>query len=139
MTDLADRILEDVEKLGVGMFWATDAQDTLIFLSPTALRDFEAASKSPLGQPLTALFRDAEALPGSGSQRALAFKCKTRARIDDHIVELQMHRPGSHETVSRWWRLTGRPLTDSKGAFCGYRGSAIDITAQYTKEVQAAR
>jgi diguanylate cyclase (GGDEF)-like protein len=50
-----------------------------------------------------------------------------------------MHRPGSHETVSRWWRLTGRPLTDSKGAFCGYRGSAIDITAQYTKEVQAAR
>ncbi len=135
----AARVFEDVEQLGIGMFWATDASGTLTFLSAPALRDFEAAQLDPIGQPLTATMREAEALPGSGSQRALAFKCKTRARIDDHIVELQFPRPGSGEPLQRWWRLTGRPLTDAAGEFLGYRGSAVDITAQYAHEVQVAR
>lgn len=87
------RVLEDVEQLGIGMFWATDAAGALTFLSAPALRDFEAAGQDPLGQQLGAIMRDADALPGSGSQRALAFKCKTHARIDDHIVELQFPRP----------------------------------------------
>jgi diguanylate cyclase (GGDEF)-like protein len=133
------RVLEDVEQLGIGMFWATDAAGALTFLSAPALRDFEAAGQDPFGQQLSAIMRDADALPGSGSQRALAFKCKTHARIDDHIVELQFPRPGSDEPMLRWWRLTGRPLSDAEGTFLGYRGSAVDITAQYSHEVQVAR
>ena len=135
----SDAVLGEIAELGIGMFWATDAGGTLSFLSPQALRDFEHAGQSPLGQELTAIFADAESLPGSGSQRALAFKCKTRSRIDDHIVEFKVSRPGAAEPVSRWWRITGRPLMDAAGEFCGYRGSAVDITAQYAHEVQIAR
>jgi len=135
---LSGTILADVERLGVGLFWATDAQDTLIFLSSRALHDFESAGESPLGQPLTAFFHDTEALPGSGSQRALGFKCRSRARINDHLVEVRVPKPGSTDTQSRWWRLAGRPLNDSKGRFLGYRGSAVDITAQYLQEMEAA-
>lgn len=135
----AGRVLDEVQQLGIGMFWATDATGALTFLSAPALRDFEAAGRDPIGQQITAIMRDADALPGSGSQRALAFKCKTRARIDDHIVELQFPRPGSDEPMLKWWRLTGRALTDAAGEFLGYRGSAVDITAQYAHEVQVAR
>ena len=134
-----DTVLGEIAELGVGMFWATDATGKLSYLSRQALRDFDSAARSPIGQELTAIFADAAALPGSGSQRALAFKCRTRARIDDHIVELKVPRPGSAELMSRWWRLTGRPLMDAAGEFAGYRGSAVDITAQYAHEVQIAR
>ncbi len=133
------QVLQDVEALGIGMFWATDAEGRISFVSQQAKREFDACNTPLVGELLTAVFRDAEMLPGAGSQRALAFKCKTRARIDDHIVELRLNRPGSAEPSLRWWRLSGRPLTDAEGTFHGYRGSAIDITSQYAHEVQVAR
>lgn len=131
-------ILREVEELGVGMFWATDAAGTISFLSDQAQRDFDAAGQPIIGEAITAVFRDAETLPGSGSQRALAFKCKTRAKIDDHIVELRLNKPGSNDKTLRWWRISGRPMISSAGEFIGYRGSAVDITSQYANEVQVA-
>ena len=134
----AGKVLQDVEELGIGMFWATDADGKLTFLSQQARLLFETAGQPVLGEQLTAVFRDAEMLPGSGSQRALAFKCKTRAKIDDHIVELRLPRPGSEDKTSRWWRISGRALTAANGDYLGYRGSAVDITSQYAQEVEIA-
>jgi diguanylate cyclase (GGDEF)-like protein len=137
--NLADgQILQDIENLGIGMFWATDAQGAISFLSQQARREFDAGDQAVIGEPITAIFRDAETLPGAGSQRALSFKCKTQARIDDHIIELSINRPGSADKVSRWWRISGRPMTAQSGEFMGYRGSAVDITNQYAHEVQVA-
>lgn len=132
-------VLEEVEELGLGMFWATDATGAITFLSKAAARDFAAAGITAEGQALTTLFRDAEMLPGTGSQRALAFKCKTRARIDDHIVEFTLPRASGGEAATRFWRINGRALMNAQGEFLGYRGNAIDITAQYAYEVQAAQ
>lgn len=137
-SEVVGQVLQDVEGLGIGMFWATDAEGAITFLSQQARREFESAHEPVVGQQLTAVFRDAEMLPGTGSQRALAFKCKTRAKIDDHIVELRLARAGSQDKTTRWWRISGRPLLANNGDFLGYRGSAIDITSQYVKEVQVA-
>lgn len=133
-----ERIFLELEHLGVGMFWATDAQGKLTFLSQQALREFETAAEDIIGQPLATIFEDVEALPGSGSQRGLKFKMKAQSKIDDHIVEVRLYRAGSNDRVGRWWRINGRPLIDASGAFCGYRGSAIDITSQYEHEVKVA-
>ncbi len=111
----------------------------MTFLSQAAAGEFAAAGVAVEGKALTALFRDAEMLPGSGSQRALAFKCKTHARIDDHIVEFTVPRAGGGETSTRFWRINGRALMGADGDFLGYRGNAIDITAQYAHEVRVAR
>lgn len=132
------QIIQEVEELGIGMFWATNAEGEINFLSQQALREFESTGTAVIGEPITNIFNDAEALPGAGSQRALSFKCKTRARIDDHVVELRLLRPGSNDKTSRWWRITGRPMMTAEGEFLGYRGNAIDITSQYANEVQAA-
>lgn len=127
-------VLGEVEELGIGMFWATDAEGNLSFLSQLALDDLGATGESMIGKPLTRVFHDIEEEPGAPTQRSLAFKLKARSKLDEQIVAVPDARG-----VTRWWRLNGRPLTDADGTFRGYRGSAVDISAQYAYETQVAR
>ncbi len=127
-------VLGEVEMLGIGMFWATDAQGKLSFLSQRALSDLGRDSEDLIGQPLTQVFHDLDEEDGGPTQRSLAFKLKARSRLDEQIVAV----PNGRGTT-RWWRLNGRPLIDEAGAFQGYRGSAVDISSQYVYETQVAR
>ncbi|GAA0770009.1 diguanylate cyclase (GGDEF)-like protein/PAS domain S-box-containing protein [Erythromicrobium ramosum] len=127
-------VLGEVEELGIGMFWATDAEGHLSFLSQRALVDLGTDSETMIGKPLTQLFHDVDDEDGGPSQRSLAFKLKARSKLDEQIVAVPNGRG-----ATRWWRLNGRPLTDAAGTFKGYRGSAVDISAQYAYETQVAR
>ncbi len=127
-------VLGEVEELGIGMFWATDADGNLSFLSSRALADLEAGAEDLIGKHLTVVFGDLEGEAVAVTQRSLAFKLKARSKLDEQIVALTDAR-GSN----RWWRLNGRPLIDAQGNFHGYRGSAVDISAQYAYETQVAR
>lgn len=127
-------VLGEVEELGVGMFWATDPHGNLSFLSQRALADLGADSASLIGTPLIRLFQDVDEEAGGPAQRSLAFKLKARSRLDEQIVAV----PDSRGSM-RWWRLNGRPLLNAEGEFLGYRGSAVDISAQYAYETQVAR
>ena len=127
-------VLSEVEQLGVGMFWATDAQGRLTFLSQRALQDIGPEGDNLIGQPLAQVFSDIESEPGAATQRSLAFKLKAHSKLEEQIVALS----GARGTT-RWWRLNGRPLIDAKGDFLGYRGSAVDISGQYAYETKVAR
>jgi diguanylate cyclase (GGDEF)-like protein/PAS domain S-box-containing protein len=127
-------VLGEVEELGIGMFSATDAQGNLSFLSQRALADLGTGAEELIGKPLTRVFRDIDEQDGGTTQRSLAFKLKARSKLEEQIVAVPDAR-GS----TRWWRLTARPLLDAAGNFQGYRGSAIDISAQYAYEMQIAR
>ncbi len=127
-------VLSEVEELGVGMFWATDAEGNLSFLSQRALDDLGASGESMIGKPLTRVFHDIDEEAGAPTQRSLAFKLNARSKLEEQIVAVPDGRG-----ATRWWRLNGRPLTDAGGTFRGYRGSAVDISAQYAYETQVAR
>ncbi|ASJ90649.1 putative bifunctional diguanylate cyclase/phosphodiesterase [Porphyrobacter sp. CACIAM 03H1] len=127
-------VLSEVEELGVGMFWATDAEGNLSFLSQRALDDLGASGESMIGKPLTRVFYDIDEEAGAPTQRSLAFKLNARSKLEEQIVAVPDGRG-----ATRWWRLNGRPLTDAGGTFRGYRGSAVDISAQYAYETQVAR
>jgi diguanylate cyclase (GGDEF)-like protein/PAS domain S-box-containing protein len=127
-------VLGEVEELGIGMFWATDVEGHLSFLSHRALVDLGTDSETMIGKPLTQVFHDVDDEDGGPSQRSLAFKLKARSKLDEQIVAVPNGRG-----ATRWWRLNGRPLTDAAGTFKGYRGSAVDISAQYAYETQVAR
>jgi diguanylate cyclase (GGDEF)-like protein/PAS domain S-box-containing protein len=127
-------VLGEVEELGIGMFWATDPEGNLSFLSQRALADLGSGAEELLGKPLTRVFNDIEEEVGGATQRSLSFKLKARSKLDEQIVAVSDAR-GS----TRWWRLNGRPLLDAEGNFKGYRGSAVDISAQYAYETQVAR
>ena len=135
-TSAPDRsvVLSEVEELGIGMFWATDADGNLSFLSSRALADLGARAADLIGTPLTSVFDDIEEEAGAPTQRSLAFKLKARSKLDEQIVALT----DAHGST-RWWRLNGRPLLDAAGKFRGYRGSAVDISAQYAYETQVTR
>ena len=49
-------VLGEVEELGIGMFWATDAEGHLSFLSQRALVDLGTDSETMIGKPLTQVF-----------------------------------------------------------------------------------
>ena len=127
-------VLGEVEELGVGMFWATDAHGHLTFLSQRALDDLGSDGSDLIGKPLEQVFQDIEEEPGAPTQRSLSFKIRTRSKLEEQIIAL----PTTRDTT-RWWRINARPLLDAKGEFLGYRGSAIDISAQYAYETQVAR
>ena len=127
-------VLGEVEELGIGMFWATDADDRLTFLSQRALVDIGQDIETLIGAPLTRVFLDADEDGAGPSQRSLAFKLKARSKLDEQIVAVPTGRG-----ATRWWRLNGRVLLDAKGDFQGYRGSAVDISSQYAYETQVAR
>ncbi len=127
-------VLGEVEELGIGMFWATDAEGCLSFLSQRALNDLGAKPQSLIGTPLVRIFTEIEEEVGAPTQRSLSFKLKARSKLEEQIVAVSDSR-GS----VRWWRLNGRPLVDAAGKFQGYRGSAVDISAQYAYETQVAR
>ncbi|MCM0001206.1 MAG: EAL domain-containing protein [Erythrobacter sp.] len=127
-------VLGEVEELGIGMFWATDAEGNLSFLSSRALADLGAGAEELIGKPLVRVFNDIEEEVGAPTQRSLAFKLKARSKLDEQIVAVTDAREST-----RWWRLNGRPLLDAEGNFRGYRGSAVDISAQYAYETQVAR
>ncbi|QDH35579.1 EAL domain-containing protein [Porphyrobacter sp. YT40] len=127
-------VLGEVEELGIGMFWATDAEGCLNFLSQRALVELGDAGDALIGRALTQVFQDVDNEDGGPSQRSLAFKLKARSKLDEHVVAVADGR-GS----TRWWRLNGRPLTDARGTFQGYRGSAVDISAQYAYETRVTK
>ena len=58
MADGASRLqlLDEFEAGGIGWFWATDAQNRLIYLSPPAAETFEVSHDALIGQPLASLF-----------------------------------------------------------------------------------
>jgi len=58
-------VLGEVEELGIGMFWATDADGNLAFLSKRALADMGAEADSLIGKPLTQVFNDVESETGA--------------------------------------------------------------------------
>jgi diguanylate cyclase (GGDEF)-like protein/PAS domain S-box-containing protein len=127
-------VLGEIEHLGVGMFWATDAEGRLSFLSERALQDLGGDGAELIGKSLVQIFSDIDVEPGAPTQRCLAFKIKARSKLEEHIVAIADDR-GS----TRWWRINGRPLLDAKGNFLGYRGSAIDISGQYAYDTIVAR
>ena len=132
-------VLSEVEQLGIGMFWATDADGRLTFLSQRALDDLGQEAEALIGKPLSQVFTDIEPEPGAPQQRAIGFKLKARSKIEEHVVAVTAGGRRGGEAGVRWWRLNGRPLVDAAGAFAGYRGSAVDITSQYSHEMQVAR
>ncbi len=132
-------VLSDVEALGIGMFWATDAEGRLSFLSQRALDDLGFKAKELLGKPVTQVFTDIDLEPGAPHQRAIGFKLKAHSKVEEHVIAVSAAKCREGELGTRWWRLNGRPMLDASGNFMGYRGSAVDITSQYTHEMQVAR
>ena len=104
----------DFLRASADWMWETDERLRFTALSPGAAA---AAGKRPdelIGKQLTRLFRLSE--NGEGQLPILIALAEQR-RFDGQIAELRASGKGRY-------RLSGVPLIDGAGQFCGFRGSA---------------
>jgi diguanylate cyclase (GGDEF)-like protein/PAS domain S-box-containing protein len=135
-TDLRARVglMDEFEDAGLGMFWATDCDGNLIYLSDSAASIIGRPVQQVLGNPLGSLFSLEDKDDDDTPQRPLSFLLSARSKISELPVRIAVK--GSERDI--WWSITGRPLME-EGEFLGYRGNAKDITAQRQKERDNAK
>jgi diguanylate cyclase (GGDEF)-like protein len=128
-------LLDQIETIGVGSFWATDEAGRLSYLSALALEVFAMAGEDPIGMPFTAVFKEAPFEDGEGPQRTLAFQLRSKSKIDNQIVQVEIEDGESTSVASqKWWRISGKPYLGPRGDFRGYRGTLIDISTEYDRQ-----
>ena len=133
-------MLDQIESLGVGSFWATDEDGRLVYLSPQAIEKLGKHGENLIGSDFTSVFSEVTLEAMERSQRTLGLRMRSHSKIENQILRLGIREGSSSLPVlSRWWRVSGRPWFDRKGKFLGYRGNSIDITAEYDDHLEAAQ
>lgn len=134
--DLVRRVelLDSVENSGLGWFWATDQHGRMIYLSQNAQSRLGLGDEGGIGKHLTEIFQsdDAENAEVDGG-RPLAYYLGAR----NSIVKLPVKVAASAENLIL--EIAGKPQFDAQHNFCGYRGSAKDITKTHESQRDAKR
>ncbi len=122
------QLLDEFEAGGIGWFWATDDQNRLIYLSPSAAANFQVSHEELIGRPLTSLFTLESGEDEEAAERPLPFLISARTKFANMTVKVDA---GGEP---RWWTISGKPYQDAHGVFLGYRGGAKDITADFERQ-----
>ncbi|MGB3165314.1 MAG: EAL domain-containing protein [Alteraurantiacibacter sp.] len=131
------QVLDDYERTGISWIWATNADDGLIYFSPSASDHLECDVADLLAKPLTDLF-EIDPDNNDRSDRPLKFQLKARNKIADLPVRLVRSGAGAPQ-AEQWWSLSGHAKFAADGKFIGYRGSAKDITVAYQRAREDSR
>ncbi|MEL6877949.1 MAG: EAL domain-containing protein [Pseudomonadota bacterium] len=123
-------MLEELERSGLGWFWASDASGNLTYLSGAFAERIEAPIEDLVGKSLSGVFTPRE---GDGRTKSLSLMLGARKAFNGFVVEAA---EGSSNAVLR---LAGQPIEDDKGNFIGFRGTGTDITEEYFREEETAR
>lgn len=123
-------LLEELERSGIGWFWATDSTGKLTYLSDAFCARIDGDAGELMGKPLAETF----AVRAKGERaQSLALKLGSRKPFSSLSVSPIGDEP--YVVLS----LSGRPTIDEEGEFCGFRGTASDITDQFQREEETER
>lgn len=127
------QLLDDFEDAGLGWFWATDEAGRLTYISGKAARELGQSDGELLGEYLYGLVSVDDLDNDEHSSRPLPFLMSARKTFAEIVVGFDT--PDGR----RWWSLSGKPKMDAETGFCGYSGSAKDITVSRQKQLDASR
>jgi len=125
-------MLNAFEEEEIGWFWATDRDNRLIYLSPSAARRL-GADREVLGEALGKIVESVSSEGEDRSERPLSFLLSARNKFADLVVRVDS------EAGEMYWSLTGKPQFDSHDDFVGYHGSAKDISSIFERQRDASR
>jgi len=123
-------MLAELERTGLGWFWATDAEGQLTYLSAAIAERLDVPMEQILGKPLQAVFK---ALEGGGRSQSLALKLGSRKSFSGFVVGPEI------DAADVVIRISGRPVFAADGSFDGFRGSGSDITDEFRHEEETER
>jgi diguanylate cyclase (GGDEF)-like protein/PAS domain S-box-containing protein len=129
------QLLDDFEAAGIAWFWATDDQNRVVYLSPSAAEFFGVSHAELIGRPLASLFTLETDANDEAAERPLPFLLSARTKFTNLTVRVA----GDTDEEPRWWAISGRPFQNPEGAFLGYRGGAKDVTADYERHRDTSR
>ncbi|WJY20075.1 EAL domain-containing protein [Alteriqipengyuania flavescens] len=116
-------LLEELEALGLGCFWASNAEGLLTYISPSATAEHGIEASDLTGQQLLKIFADEPKVALEPGARPLSFVLGAHTAIRNLTVRL------TQAPAETWWSISALPQIDSAGNFAGYRGTARDVTA----------
>lgn len=132
--------LSEIESVGVGLFWATNAKGELTYLSEKAAASLGVSARQVLGAPITSIFGDTRIEGEGNTSRSLNLKMRSQSKISDQVVEIALDKDAKDDPGKlRWWSISARPHFTRLGDFDGYRGVASDITRDFRTQQQVAR
>ncbi len=121
-------LLAAYEKSGNGIFWETDRQGKIIYISPSVVQHFGETGDALIGQSLSSLLVS-DTKEGGAEERTLGFHLYARSPFRDLAV--QTRAPGENE---QWWSISGAPIYNDLGHFRGFRGHGTNLTAMKRSE-----
>jgi diguanylate cyclase (GGDEF)-like protein len=128
-------LLDEVERSGLGWFWASDATGNLTYLSNALAECIGANLDRVLGQPMAGLFAPAER---DGAAKPLALMLGAHKAFSGLAVR-SAHPSAMRAENAVVVRLGGRPIFGSDGSFIGFRGTAVNITEEFQREAETER
>ena len=121
----SDQRLRDIAELSADWIWETDADNRYTFVSERLAEI--------TGQPVVDYI-------GRSRFETLA-DAVDPAKVAAHIEDIRAHRPFRDfeywinlDDGRRCVSLSGKPMLDHSGQFCGYRGTGTDVTARRLAE-----
>jgi diguanylate cyclase (GGDEF)-like protein len=131
-------LVDDIEHAGIGWFWASDADNRLLYLSASAAEKIGRPLDDLVGQPLADLFETDPHNPDERSDRPFKFQLNARSKLNESIVRFAFGK-ARNEGRQTWWELNAHPKHDSGGSFIGYRGTIADVTVEYQRKLEDSR
>ena len=119
-TDHAMRLVEAYEDACKGWFWSTDENGALTYLSRSMSELLGGEPNSWIGHDFSQIFSHADA--DVSGRRTMPFLLAKQSPFERIILSAPI------EDRDRCWSISGKPQFDRNGRFCGYLGSAVDVT-----------
>ena len=127
-------LLDEVERSGLGWFWASDARGHLTYLSAALAERIGARVDDLIGQPLTSLF-----VPADHDREAKPLALMLGAHKGFAGLAVRAARAANSGQDGAVLRLAGQPIFAEDGSFQGFRGTGADITEEFRREEETAR
>ena len=117
----------ELAELSTDWYWETDAAHRFAYLSPGVARNLDIATDGLIGKARWELDYLNMTAPDWAAHRAV---------LDAHqpFRDLRLTRRNRAGRVT-YQSITGRPMFDAEGRFCGYRGVGHDVTAKTEAEI----
>jgi diguanylate cyclase (GGDEF)-like protein len=123
-------MLDELEKSGLGWFWASDAAGKLTYISAAIAERIDVPLADLLGQPLATIFTAADR---DGRAKSLSLMLGAHKAFSGMAVRAARKPDGPV------LRLAGQPVFGMAGRFAGFRGTGADISEEFFREEETAR
>ena len=125
---------QDVADISRSWVWEQDASMRFTYISDTFIRITQVPADAILGRTREELYSDRPDTKLSADWQDLERRVAQREAFVGFL-----YRVVTLDGRDLWFQISGTPIFDADGRFCGYRGAGMDVTAMQNARAQAER